>query len=326
MTTIAAPKVIPVGRQAPTKPLMLTQRHLDILQAAWKYRYLTAHDALHLLGFSDTSLTHVRELLAALSGEDYTEGTLLFRFPLANTRIGATEKVYSLGRKGRDVLAEAGFPCHWSFRPYRYRFISNAYVQHALLLSRLAISGLVFSRTHPGFRLVESRLSYDLSREPAIVDIDTVDAQGKPLRRTRTVIPDALVVFQSPDGKRHPLLFEADRNTEGQSAFREHLLSRLVLVQTGTYRQWCPVEAIRIVYCTSGETSQYRDTRRTTMARWALELLKERRMEEWAKVFHFTSVVREELYQPPCRLFEQPVFYQPGNATPVSLFTASPVG
>src|SRR4051794_30973929 len=91
------------------KPFILGKPHEEILKAVYFYRYMTALDVAYLL-YSPKSLTHVREVLAALSGgEDFKTAHYLYRFRLPS--IGNSERVYTLGSKGRDYLAsELGMP------------------------------------------------------------------------------------------------------------------------------------------------------------------------------------------------------------------------
>src|SRR5947209_9846310 len=97
-------------------PILLTKRDEQILQAVYAYRYVTALDIAYLL-FSPKSLTHVREILAKLSGgEDFHPRAYLFRFRLPGS--GNTERVYTLGSRGRDFLVNTlGLPVDWYFRP-----------------------------------------------------------------------------------------------------------------------------------------------------------------------------------------------------------------
>src|SRR5712691_7997222 len=78
--------------------VILTKRHEEMLQSIHQMRYVTAWDITRLF-YTPTSINHVREMLSLLSGKkDYADRHYLYRFPLPNTRIGGTEKIYTLGR------------------------------------------------------------------------------------------------------------------------------------------------------------------------------------------------------------------------------------
>src|SRR5688500_11837407 len=106
----------------PRKPLLIvSERDEAILRALAKVRFATAKDITHLLPiFSPSSLSHVREVLTALAGGgDYQPYQYLLRFSRPQITIGTTEKVYTLGARGREYLASAlGEPVSWSSRPY----------------------------------------------------------------------------------------------------------------------------------------------------------------------------------------------------------------
>ena len=70
------------------RPVVITRRFDEILKAVHFYRYVTAQDIARLL-FSERSITHVREILALLSGGiDRKPNQYLYRFPLPDTRAG----------------------------------------------------------------------------------------------------------------------------------------------------------------------------------------------------------------------------------------------
>jgi hypothetical protein len=77
--------------------------------------------------------------------------------------------------------------------------------------------------------------------------------------------------------------------------------------------------AVVIAYATTGQVPAYADTRRNTMAAWTRDVLAELKMENWAGIFRFTSVVYETLYADARAIFAEPVWYRPDSATPVPL-------
>src|SRR5947209_7465178 len=103
-------------------PKALSLSDIRIVRAIGAFRYMCAVDVAQLL-FSQSSLTYVREALAALSGgKDYAQGHYLYRLPLPSTTRDNRTKVYTLGSAGRQFLeSECGVNCDWQARPGKLR-------------------------------------------------------------------------------------------------------------------------------------------------------------------------------------------------------------
>ena len=164
-------------------------------KAVWYYRYITARDLTNLL-FAKTSITHMREILATLSGgEDLQTNNYLCRFTLPSVS-GTREKVYVLGAKGRRVLTQMGLPATWYFRPHKLKFLSYGYVLHNLILTRTMIAGGLWANEHPDFSLISKHICYELP--------------GK-------VIPDGWLLFEERTDNavyEQPVMIELDRGME----------------------------------------------------------------------------------------------------------------
>ena len=97
-----------IPRKKKPAEVVISKRAEEMLRAIHQLRYVTAWDMTRLF-YTSTSLNHVRELLSLLSGKkDYQERHYLYRFPLPNTRIGNTEKIYTLGSQGHAYLHSCG--------------------------------------------------------------------------------------------------------------------------------------------------------------------------------------------------------------------------
>src|SRR4051794_24104139 len=116
-----------------TSPVVLSPRAVDILKAAYFYRYMGALDVCYRL-FTPGTLARVRKTLSTLSGgEDFVPRQYLYRLRLEGE--GNAERVYTLGSRGRDFLAtELGLPVSWYFRPHKIKHLSHAHIVHSLLL------------------------------------------------------------------------------------------------------------------------------------------------------------------------------------------------
>jgi hypothetical protein len=77
----------------------------------------------------------------------------LYRFPLPNTRIGNTEKIYTLGNEGRLYLQSQGMRVDWHFRPYKVAGMTYQKFRHALTLTRFLVALEVFCRESHAWEL-----------------------------------------------------------------------------------------------------------------------------------------------------------------------------
>src|SRR3954452_9216463 len=298
-----------MGKQAQLP--ILSKRMEEILQAAHFYRYMTALDGAHLF-FSPKAITHVRAVLNLLAGGyDFQTNNYLYRFRLPAQ--GNAERVYTLGSRGRDfLLSELGMPAGWYFRPQKVKHLSYSHMAHSLILTRFLVAAQSWVKTHPDFRILQKRISYEISQHPVHVNV-TYGGH----RETIKVIPDAWLLFERTGGEMFPILLEIDRGTEYQQKFKQHIRARIEFIRSGAYREMFGTQAVMIVYATTGDIPEYRETRRTAMCNWTREVLIEQKREKWASIFRFGSLVLDEMYAMP--LFEKPVWYQPDVAESVAL-------
>jgi hypothetical protein len=300
-----------------TKPFVLTIHDEEILKAIHFYRYMTAMDVAHLL-FKPSVLTRVRSLLTRLSGgDDEINNQYLYRFALPNPGAGNKERIYTLGSKGRDFLAnEVGLPVEWYFRPEKVRHVSYNHLLHHLILTRFLVAAQVWSKKQAGFTLADTRISHELAQTPATVDI----TQGG-YTQTVPVVPDAWLKFvRVQDDMDFPILLEIDRGSEYKQKFKQHIRARIEFIKRGGhYSRIFETNAVMIAYATTGQKPEYRETRRAAMCAWTQEVLAELHRENWASIFRFHSLCLDTIYETP--FFESPVWYRPDMQTPMLLFT-----
>ena len=301
------------------KPFVLTQRDEEILRVVYQYRYMTSLDVAHLL-FRPTYLSYVRGRLSRLAGgKDLQPHAYLCRFKLP-TPEGNGERVFTLGVKGREFLSrELGLAVDWYFRPGKPRFFSYSNILHHLLLTRFVAACECWCRGQNDFAMLETRLSYDLARQPAKVTL-----ANKNRKTTVTVIPDAWVKFDHMEHGAHKqymaVLFELDRGMEYQQKFKQHIKGRIAFIRSGQYQQMFGVPGVIIAYATTGQTPQYRLTRCKTMNAWTRDVLAELDLQHWSGIFRFTALEFKTLYEDAATLFTKPVWYRPDSpATPVAL-------
>jgi hypothetical protein len=280
------------------------------------FRYMTAQDVCFLL-FSPSSLTYVREMLTEMSGGgDGLNNQYLYRFALPGVSVGNPRRVYTLGNRGREFMVDvAGLAADWYFRPHKVKHLSFSKVVHNLFLTRFLVAANRWAARDPEFELLQVRTCYELEAKG---DQAQKEAAAKSARTG--VIPDAWLLFvRRSDSARFPLLLEIDRGTAYRQNFMQHVKARLEYIKTGgEYTRVFGEKAVRIAYATTGETKEYRETRRRSMCSWTMEMLKEQKKENWGQVFWFHSLSLEEIYKE--RIFEEAVWYRPDMEKPVGLF------
>ena len=158
------------------------------------------------------------------------------------------------------------------------------------------------SKNHPDYTLVKTRISYELAQEI----------------KDRRVIPDGWMLFEHKDGKRSAILLEIDRGMEFQAKFKEHVRSRIKLIQHGDYAKWFDVPGVIIAYTTTGQTPAYQQSRRRAMCQWTQEVLIQEKKRSWAGIFRFSGLDVKHLYD--SSLFDGQVWYRPDQPAPVTLF------
>lgn len=298
----------------PTKGVLLNSTEEKILSMANTYRFVGALDVANLL-FSPASLTYARTRLSKLAAAKY-----LYRFRLPSVKTGGTELIYTLGSRGRDFIAEElGLPVDWYFRPGKLKRLSHSHAQHNLLLTRFCVASQSFCRSETRWRLVTMRLCYELARVQA-TDEEACEGATKKLK----VVPDAWLCFERLKEGEHehfiPLLLEIDRGMEYQQKFKRHVYSRIEFIRSGEYKKLFGTGAVVIAYATTGETPEYRDTRRRAMCTWTQEVLADLHMENWSAIFRISSLQFDELYSTP--IFSEPLWYKPDSLSPIPLFAS----
>jgi hypothetical protein len=299
------------------KPFILTSRLEEILRAIYFYRFMTSMDLARLL-YSPKSITYVRDILSSLAGgEDFKNGQFLYRFRLPSFSSGGGVRIFTLGSKGRDFLAnELGLPVDWYYRPSKTKYLSYSQVQHNLLLTRLLVAAHAWAAKQPDFKLVRTRICYELAREAATVEINK---EGK-VEKLK-VIPDAWIEFERNDGKKFPILLEVDRGMEHGKKYMSHVRSRIEFIRSGAYKKMFQTDAVLIAYITTGDLPKHRESRLKAMCRFTQGALADLHMENWSSIFRFASVEFDQLYSTP--LFEdEPVWYALDSPTPVPLFAS----
>jgi hypothetical protein len=303
-------------------PLTLTEPQERILLATRFYRFLCAQDFCRL-HWSSNSITYVRDLLANLAKHKY-----LYRFTHPNiskggSAGGSVENIYTIGCKGREYIERIlGQSVCYYYKPHKIKHASYGAVLHNLLLSRTLIAASVWAKKQTEFKLLKTRISYELAREAPSIQL----TNGKGEREMVKVIPDAYLLFQKLNNNKHEcfyqVILELDRGTEFQKRFVKSIRARLEFIKDSeAYRRLLGMEPknVIIAYITTGDRPEYRESRRRAMSDWAINIISQSDLKNLPCSFLFCSVVASEIYHIP--LFDGAGWFKPGESSPVSLFT-----
>jgi hypothetical protein len=308
------------ARLLPQKPLH--KRSEEMLLSIHQLRYVTAWDMTRLF-YTSTSINHVREILSGLSGKkDYADRNYLYRFPLPNTRIGNTEKIYTLGSRGRSYLQTQGMSVDWYFRPYKVAGMTYQNCLHVLSLTRFLIAAQVFVKNNPAWELSVLKTEYELKKEisqeyakQTAVTITVKTSEGTTTEDVM-VIPDAWLLFHRTDAKKPawlPVFLEIDRATEQQRFFKRQIRARVLFLTSGGYKTLFGTNKGVVAYATTGN-----ETRRDTMRKWTKEVLAELGMKNLASRFRFCSL-SPSWESDGQSVFLSPIWYRAVDKNPVAL-------
>jgi hypothetical protein len=302
--------------------VIITNRYEEVLQAVHQFRYVTAWDMTRLF-YTSTSINHVREILSLLSGKkDYTERQYLYRFPLPHTRIGNTEKIYTLGSQGRTYLQSQGISVDWYFRPYKVAGMTYQNCLHALTLTRFLVAALVFCKNNTSWELSLMKTEYELKKEIAeeqakrtLVTVTLKPENGKAEEEV-TVIPDAWLVFHhmhKNKGSYQPVFVEIDRASEQAKFFKRQIRARVLFLTNDGYQKLFGTYKGVIAYATTGN-----QTRLRSMREWTKEVLTELGMKKLLSRFRFCSL--SPSWEQDCeRVFLSPLWYTASDKNPGAL-------
>jgi hypothetical protein len=312
----------PAAKRQP-KPLIPAPRDEDILKAIAQYRFLTAQEITHLC-YSKGSLTYARARLSALCGaqditdKDFTEGYPIYRFGFPTGRLGNQERIFTISLTGRQILERIGISVPFHLKVAKLRTYSHSYYLHDLTRNRFVVSLTAWAKSKPNLS-VESHLSYELAKTPAVVEIPVT---GKMVKAS--VILDGLILVTDTHSRRSRILIlEIDQNTQALPRFLKHIEERLAYVRSPAFTKVYGDIPYRIVYATQGVTESATKARLKAMCECTMKLLTERKRAAESQYFRFTTITFSTLYEAAQRLYEQPSWHLPSDPdlqSPVALF------
>ncbi|MDO8728902.1 MAG: replication-relaxation family protein [bacterium] len=186
-------------RGATADPLQIQPRDIALLRDVWEFRFLNTEQ---ILGLHDGSRRNLRGRLNLLFQHGYLDRPTVQK----SARLATSHIVYSLGRKGAEVLAKNAEEREGIFRRVRENVHTLPLIAHSLMISQFRVCLMLALKPHGDIKLTRwvqgNDLKSALSRRGA----------NPPL------VADAFFVLETPTHK-YPCFLEADRATMTQERF-----------------------------------------------------------------------------------------------------------
>ena len=277
---------------------MLTARDTDILEAVYKFHYLTVPQVTRLI--YGTKLDHyTNEQLKRLTDAGY-----LFRFPLPDSKRGNKQLIATLATKGIKHLKDIGKDYEVYFRPGDTP-PSILHLQHELVLNDFLIAASLLPKVEPSITLAKLLHGWQLRHLPM-----TVTYQSQNTR----VVGDGWLDFRlhvGQDNYQSAVWVELDRGSEYAKQFRRKIRALVLAVTSPAYQDLFGTDSVTIAFATpAGEN------RVNAMREYVKEVLIEIGRRADYNLFYFTCLPKEV---DPKILFTSPVWYSLYNDTPVPL-------
>ncbi len=291
-------------------PATLTQREEQILQAVYRYRYLTLLQVTRLF-FSVHSRNYAGACLKRLTEEQW-----LTRFCLPSTQKGNHTFVYQLGKRGRKHLASLGFdltahPASTTPPP------SYQHLRHSLLVNDVLIAATVLPTLEPQIELHDLQTEWLLKKSFPRFSATQIDGQNKP--PAITVIPDGWLTFRLLVGGQKVQVstwVEIDCGTEEQKQFQRKVHGLYTIATSALLKEALGVKEVTFAIATSAGEKRHHQ-----LLHWCEQELRRLHATQDADLFLFTLLPRESI--DPVQLFLSPVWLLPFGQGAVPLVDVS---
>lgn len=167
------------------------------------------------LHYSENSIKLVKKRLKHLADHGYVQADI------KPTRDHGTPFYYTLAANGMAYMTELGYDTHDAWRPSKEVRKGIFHLDHTLELNDVLISAMLLHKADPRYVLDLFVGERAMKRNPA-----TMMHQGTKF----TVIPDAYLRFNTPDGLRR-FQIEHDMGTEEQQHFRRRIRAYIALIR-----------------------------------------------------------------------------------------------
>jgi hypothetical protein len=190
-------------RSGATDPLKLTSRDTDLLREVAEFRFLNTEQILSL---HEGSRRNIMERLSRLYQHGYLDRPKVQK----TAHLASTHFVYSLDRKGVEVLATGAEEREGIFRRIREVKHTSALVAHALMISQFRICLTLALKERPDVKLTRWVQGNDLKV--------LLQRRGE----NPPLVADAFFVLETSEYK-YPCFLEADRATMTEERFTNKL-------------------------------------------------------------------------------------------------------
>lgn len=222
--------------------MRLMQRDVEIIKAVYDYRILKG-DQIQELFFGSQSTASFR--LSRL----YQHGYLDREFLPTMGGIASSPILYSLGKKGADVLFEKyGISREELRKKVGRRELSPLFLEHILQINQIRIAVTLAAKDEGYF--LESwfddallKLDYDH------VMIDTSTG----MKKNVSIIPDSYFVLEVPQGRAH-FFMELDRGTMTLGRYKQKIQAYRKYISSGEYQRRYHTKSLRVLTVTLNET------------------------------------------------------------------------
>ncbi len=311
------PRAKQTEENAKQEEFIVKPHHDRILEAVYKYQFMTAERVTRLLHKQGT-LTTVRATLGKLAAAEY----LLYFYEPRPTPSGSVPKIFMLGSQGCHRLKSQGFTL-----PTRYQEPNIAELQknylflyHNLAVTDFLIAAKLLEKKFPAIELYDFQHERAIKRDgPMVVTVEkrtadgkqVVDSGGQPIVETIKVYPDGFLDFRivQPDRAkpyRFCLFLEVDRNTESDEDIRRKIRGYLAAVKSGDTLKRFGTKTPTVGFASARGGVKRRDELRK-LAEDECKKLKEQHY--YTQMFSFTVLPDGEIDSET--LFLSPVWYSP---------------
>ena len=187
-------------RGATADPLQIQPRDIALLRDVWEFRFLNTEQ---ILGLHDGSRRNLRGRLNLLFQHGYLDRPTVQK----SARLVTSHIVYSLGRKGAEVLAKNAEEREGIFRRVKENVHTLPLIAHSLMISQFRVCLMLALKQQGDIKLTRWVQGNDL--KSALV-----------MRRGANppLVADAFFMLETPTHK-YPCFLEADRATMTQERF-----------------------------------------------------------------------------------------------------------
>ena len=237
-------------RRAVPKPLRITERDIDIIEAVHNFRVLSQLQIQQLFFGSQSTAQFRLEKL-------YDHGYLERKFLPVDTGyggvyLGRSPTLYILDKSGAELLREK--------RGYDFKWYSSSlqvkpdHLRHTLEISEFALR-LILATRERDCEIPEWRAEAVLKADYDSVDIET--ASG--IKRSVAVVPDSYFQIVASK-KRYHFFLEMDRGTMTLKRFKNKVKAYQAYFRSGAYQRRYQTRSLRVLIVTGHLVGEQRLT------------------------------------------------------------------